>query len=479
MHWTIARKLFLALLLSSLAILATNAVLTQLSFERGFLAYLSAQEAPALHRLAKALENHYADERDWSTLRSDPHLWHQMLQASGPSEPGRRFEGGPLPHPGPERPGRPPPPAGPLGIGGRLGLFDPDGRQFAGLPHTEAPTMSVPVEFDGRTVAVLSIEPAVGLTENIDIQFARGQTRSLVITTLVLLALSLLFAFTISRRLTRPIKALAAGARAMSSGDYDDRIVVDSHDELGSLAKDYNRLAETLARNRIARRQWSADISHELRTPLAILTGELHALEDGVRKFGDPVRESLQIEVNRLTQLVGDLDDLSDSDEGALGYRRVEFDVAELLRDVTNAAAARISDAGLRMRVALPDSPVYLFADPTRIEQLFINLVGNSIRYTEASGQLDVRCDIVDNHVKFTFDDSAPGVPPEALSRLFNRLFRVESSRSRRTGGSGLGLSICKRIVTASDGQIDAANSPIGGLRIVVTLPLTGPARDA
>ena len=268
------------------------------------------------------------------------------------------------------------------------------------------------------------------------------------------------------------MRALAAGARAIAAGDFDTRITAARDDELGDLANEINQLAATLRKNQLSRKQWVADIAHELRTPLAVLRGELDAIEDGVRTFDAAKRESLQSEVARLTKLVGDLHDLSIYDEGGLSYQNERIDISGLLNTILNHAEQRLRDAGIALTRQLPDAPVVVLADATRLEQLFANLIENTIRYTDAPGSLFITCDVGTDSIDIDFADSAPGVPENALDRLFDRLFRVETSRSRHSGGAGLGLSICKAIVDAHGGSIQALGSDAGGLLIRITLPL-------
>jgi two-component system sensor histidine kinase BaeS len=148
-----------------------------------------------------------------------------------------------------------------------------------------------------------------------------------------------------------------------------------------------------------------------------------------------------------------------------------------LLATVLDNARNRLQDAGITLTRRLPERTIEVIADATRLEQLFSNLVENSIRYTDAPGSLYVTCAVDSNTVNIEFADSAPGVPDHALGRLFDRLFRVDASRSRKTGGSGLGLAICKAIVDAHGGSIEALGSDSGGLLIRIHLPLADAAR--
>src|SRR5205823_1283674 len=208
--------------------------------------------------------------------------------------------------------------------------------------------------------------------------------------------------------------------------NYATRVPVDSQDELGRLAADFNRLAETLERNETLRRRFMADVSHELRTPLAVLSAELEALEDGVRPLTRESLGSLRGEVNAL---------------------------------------------GLAVETAL-SGDARVFGDADRLVQLFRNLLENSARYTDPGGRVQIALRRQDGRAILDFDDAAPGVPAESLPHLFERFYRVDSSRSRANGGAGLGLAICSSIAAAHGGEIAAAPSPLGGLRVRVALPL-------
>jgi two-component system sensor histidine kinase BaeS len=329
---------------------------------------------------------------------------------------------------------------------------------------------------NGQAVGYVTIAPRRQLSNPADQNFAREQERSIYLIAAVALIFAALISAILARQLTRPIRALASGARSITAGHYDTRIPVAHGDELGDLAGDFNQLAETLEKSRLSRQRWVADIAHELRTPLAILRGELDAIEDGVRAFDTTTRKSLQAEVARLTKLVGDLHDLSVYDEGGLNYQSERVDIGALLSAVLENAENRLRDAGIELTRQLPKEIIEVLADTTRLEQLFTNLFENTLRYTDSPGSLHVICSVDSDMVELQFADSAPGVPDRSLGQVFDRLFRVSTSRSRDTGGSGLGLSICKAIVDAHGGTIQAMNSDAGGMLIRVRLPLADPA---
>jgi two-component system sensor histidine kinase BaeS len=286
-------------------------------------------------------------------------------------------------------------------------------------------------------------------------------------------ALSIFAAGLLARQLLLPIRRIGGGVKALAAGEYQTRIKANGHDELGQLSQYFNSLAQTLQQNEVARRQWIADISHELRTPLSVLRGELEAVQDGVRQPTPDRIQSLHSEVLALTKLVEDLYELSLSDVGAMNYHKERINVTDIILGIQQNFVARFASRGIVLReITQPDMVLPVFADARRLYQLFSNLAENSCRYTDAGGFCEITLYKTKKTVMVTFQDSAPSVPPEALPKLFERLYRVEKSRSRELGGAGLGLAICKNIVEAHGGTITAYQSQYGGLSVQVELPL-------
>jgi two-component system sensor histidine kinase BaeS len=287
--------------------------------------------------------------------------------------------------------------------------------------------------------------------------------------------ISTLIAVPASSYMVRPIRHLVDGTRALTAGDYSSRIVVRSSDELAQLSADFNTLANTLEQNQKARQQWIADISHELRTPLAILQGELESVQDGIRPLDPTSLDSWHQEVVHLNTLVNDLHELSMSDNGALVYKKEKVDIKSLLEQTLSLHHILIdqNDITLSLKVhALRNKPhINIFGDPKRLKQLFDNLLQNTCRYTDKGGQLKIDLKEYSNKVVITWVDSKPGVSATDLEKLFDRLYRVDSSRNREKGGSGLGLAICKNIVEAHEGEIRAEHAKLGGLKLSIELP--------
>ncbi|MEM9208130.1 MAG: ATP-binding protein [Pseudomonadota bacterium] len=477
MRFTIGTRLFLALTAVSLLILTLNAGITRWTLQRGFLEYVGEQELVLINRAAANLATAYQSTEGWQGIRDNPRRWNDLLRQSGRPPPIAPRGGPPLgPPPGPGRPA----PDDPLELGRRVSLTDADGNLVMGRPSLEDAARSVPVRVNGETVGTVNIAPRQQLTSQIDQNFAREQARSIYLIAAAALILAAGISAVLARQLTRPLRSLADGARAISGGDYDTRMSLARDDELGDLAREFNALADTLEKGRVARRQWVADIAHELRTPLAVLRGELDALEDGVRTFDAASQRSLQDETARLTKLVGELHELSVYDEGGKDFQRMSLDIVTLLKDALEGAGHRLEAAGIELDVHLPESSMTVEADATKLERLFFNLIENTLRYTARPGRLVVTGSSTEKEIRLDFADSAPGASRAALERLFDRLFRADMSRSRETGGSGLGLAICKAIVEGHNGRIEAMDSDFGGVTIRIHLPLAAtPGADS
>ena len=256
---------------------------------------------------------------------------------------------------------------------------------------------------------------------------------------------------------------------------FKTRIPVAVGDEMGLLSDDFNILAMTLEKTEKNRQLWVADISHELRTPLAVLRGELEALQDGIRQPEPETITALHGEVMHLARMVNDLYELSMSDIGALNYKMVEVNPAGILAGTLELFEQRLNQKGFELITDLSvGQPCSLLADPDRLQQLFTNVLENSLRYTDLPGKIKVQVEIDKEQVSIDFQDSSPGVSPEQLPKIFDRLYRVEGSRNRGTGGAGLGLAICKNIVNAHQGSIEADSSPLGAVEFQLLSILAG-----
>ncbi|WP_258186942.1 ATP-binding protein [Variovorax sp. WS11] len=431
---------------------------TRWNFERGFLGYLNELAVERMDTVLPRLTQAYAQHRDWAFLGEPSRPWYKLLRP-GPDEP--------LP-PGGLDEALPPDLTGALS---RLGLLDDRQRWVAGYRSIDMTMQHRAVVVDGRTVGWLVLAPFQSVADGGDQRFAIGQWRTTLVAALVAVLLAGLIAWWVSHRLLAPVKQIAAATHQLTRGQHDVRVPVHGSDEVAQLGRDFNRMAQTLARNEEARRAFMADVSHELRTPLAVLRGELEALEDGIRPLNQAAVSSLQGEVRQLGKLVDDLYDLALSDVGALTYHMEPVDLVDLVGRTSTTHARSFETAGLQFTLKLPDSAAAVEADPARLQQLFDNLLSNSRLYTETPGQVTLALSAAPGSWQIEVQDSPPGLPIEQLAQLFERFFRGENSRNRATGGAGLGLAIARNIVAAHGGQIEARPSPLGGVSIRVKLP--------
>lgn len=496
------QKLFLALALLSGLALAGFAAWQQHDFQRGFMGYLDEMMLQRVQPVAPQLASAYAAHgNSWDFLRDDRVAFGELVEAvsprrrdappppdeSGDRPPSRDVGGGGNPERDeavawregsrpPNDAGWPPPGGrgprrGPPDLMGRLQLVDAAGQPVVGSRRGDSIVARVPVQLDGKTIGELLLSAQPQLQNSADIAFERAHMRNAIVAVLVTLTAALVLAFALARWLLAPVRALTDGTRALAAGDLARRVTVTRRDELGALARDFNHLATTLEQHRNARRQWGADIAHELRTPLAILRGEIQAMQDGIRPLGQNGLASLQAECDRLGSLIEDLYQLALADAGALDYRFETIDATELVLEAVELHRPGLADLGLALDARIARvAPVR--ADARRLGQLIDNLLVNARRYTDTPGLIRVSLGANAGQLQLIVEDSPPGVPANTLPQLFDRLFRVDASRGRGAGGAGLGLAICRAIVDAHGGSIAAQASPLGGLRVIVNLPL-------
>lgn len=482
----ITYRLFLAILAAAALAVVAMFLIMQWSIGRGFLRYVNTLEQMQLSRIAGELEVDYGKAGDWDFLRDNPAYWRKLVISVLPGqecdmgglEPlsgARCGQGGGMGN-GMGRPHERPPLPGGRHFMMRLVVLDDQHAPLVGPGRIPENVMLLPLTHQDKTIGYLGLLPLADLTEAHELRFLKEQRLTLALVALAVVLVAAGLALPLAGRLLRPIKTLTMAARRMAAGEFSTRVQASSPDELGQLAQDFNLLALTLEKNEKTRRQWVADISHELRTPIAVLRAEIEALQDGVRPTTAASIRSLHGEVLRLNRLVEDLYQLSLSDLGGLSYRKEEVELAALLRGTMTAYRLEFEGKGIALDPLPVGQEVIVFGDPERLRQLVANLLDNSLKYTDTGGRLAVGLTRQGSLAALDFQDSPPGVDEEKQCRLFERLYRVESSRHRGAGGAGLGLAICKNIVEAHAGQITARTSPLGGLWIRVTLPLSGQA---
>ncbi|MCS0606172.1 HAMP domain-containing histidine kinase [Streptomyces sp. LP11] len=288
----------------------------------------------------------------------------------------------------------------------------------------------------------------------------------------LVLAVTVAVTAVVAVRLVRPLRALTEAAGAPP--ELHVRVPVTTRDETGILAEAFNDLAERRERLEAQRKAMVSDIAHELRSPLTNIRGWLEVVRDGVVEPDPALLDSLHEEALVLQRIIDDLQDLAAADADTLRLRPEPLRAADLLDQVTAAHRVAADAAGVAVTVEA-EPAAWLDADPVRMRQALGNLVSNALRHTPAGGTVALAARRAGDRVVLTVTDTGPGIAPEDLPYVFDRFWRAEKSRSRRTGGSGLGLPIVRHMLAAHGGTAEAASEPGRGAVFTLRLPAGRP----
>jgi signal transduction histidine kinase len=303
-------------------------------------------------------------------------------------------------------------------------------------------------------------------------QADRELFRTLLPPTLAGLAAALAVSLLLSRRIALPVTRLAAAARRFGSGELETRVPVAGPVEVAALASEFNRMAEDLQRSQEQRQALVADVAHELRTPLTVMRGYLEALKDGVTPATPETLEVVHAEALQLGRLVSDLQDLAQADAAQLALDPRPCDIRALLETQVAGFALQAGDKGVHLALTAPADLPRARADEQRIAQVVHNLIANALRYTPPGGEIRLSARGEPGGVRVEVADTGPGIAPEHLERVFDRFYRIDPSRARLSGGSGLGLRIAKRLVEAHSGHMGAASALGEGSLFWFVLPV-------
>jgi signal transduction histidine kinase len=289
---------------------------------------------------------------------------------------------------------------------------------------------------------------------------------------LIAVILAFVLSYFLSQRILSPVKALTGAARQLGSGNLSHRVHVKDKSELGELAETFNSMANNLERAEELRKNMVADIAHELRTPLSNIKGYLEATLDGVVEANEDTIRKLDEEATLLTRLVSDLQELSLAEAGELKLKREYGDLGKIIENTikimqTNATLKSITLSSL-LSEELP--PVNI--DIHRISQVLRNLIQNAITATPSGGIVTVSTKKGVDAIEISVTDTGEGIATENLEKIFERFYRIDKSRARATGGTGLGLTIARRLVESHGGKIKATSEPGKGSCFSFTIPL-------
>jgi signal transduction histidine kinase len=281
----------------------------------------------------------------------------------------------------------------------------------------------------------------------------------------------------IARRIALPLRAVTIASRGIAAGDFGHRVPETSADEIGELALSFNQMARQLEQTEQRRVELIGTVAHELRTPLSTLQLQAQGMLDGVLPWDATALLEMQRELARLQRLVMDLEELSRAEAGQVALDLRAVNIAESIFAAAKRLQLQYDSKGVALQVVAPPGLPAVRADPNRITQVLVNLLGNALHYTPSGGQVTVRARAEHHEVRVEVGDSGIGISPEHLPHVFERFYRVDKSRSRAGGGSGIGLTISRHLIEAHGGRIGAFSRGDGqGSKFEFSLPLSGPS---
>lgn len=474
LRWKLGGALVLMVLLS----VALVACLTYLSLAREFQHYVSRDASIYVARVEDGLSEFYSRERSWDGVQQVVDMLlipggnSRLVVADGSGtivgDTGDAWLGQD---------------AGQLGLDGGTSIAvagEEVGKLYAMLPAAAVSGKGFRRGLPGTHLPGADEPPHMDILER---NFLSNVNRSLWLAILIAVGVAVILGLVLTRRITRPLQALAAGARQIAGGHLGHRVEVSSRDEVGQVAESFNAMARSLDENEQARRRLMADIAHELATPLTVIEGTVDGILDGVFQPDAEHLGSVKEQTALLTRLISDLRDISLAESGQLKLERAPTDMVEMVGRKVSQAELAAREKGIRLELkAAPGLPA-VNVDAGRMEQVVANLLTNAIRHTPGGGNITVSMQTVDGDTAHRVDgpsllvsvaDTGEGIAPEHLPYVFERFYRVEDARSRAGGGAGLGLAIARQMVQAHGGRVWVESQPGQGSTFYVALPLSG-----
>jgi histidine kinase len=339
----------------------------------------------------------------------------------------------------------------------------------------------MPSAFERHLAAMASLmgDASMGMEMDLFTNFRQAVNDALSLSTLAAFLVAVAVSLFVSRRIVAPVREMMIASQRIAEGHYDERVRVpddaawDALDELGRLAVSFNQMAAKLEQIEATRRELIGNVAHELRTPLATIKGSMEGLIDGVLPAEAATFQQISREADRLQRLVVDLQELSQVEAGAFELNIRPAPISDLVEVAVTRLGRQFEEKGVTLETDIPANLPPVQADEDRIGQVLLNLAGNALHYTPAGGQvwITVRRQRADVHISVA--DTGVGIAAEHLPLLFTRFYRVDKSRARVGGGSGIGLTIAKHLVEAHGGRIWAESpGPGQGSTFTFTLPI-------
>ncbi|MBK9710310.1 MAG: HAMP domain-containing protein [Kouleothrix sp.] len=323
-----------------------------------------------------------------------------------------------------------------------------------------------------ETGVVTTASQPIGMVSQQE-RFQAVVDQGLLISAFAALTAAVVVSLFVSRRIVEPLQALSFTSQRLARGYYHERTSIQSDDELADLSQSINQLAEALEQTEQRRLALLADVAHELRTPLTTIEGYMEGLIDGVIRPEDRIFAMIQHEAVRLKWLIEELALLSRAEAGQLRVTLRPTALPRLFEHVAAQFQPQFNSKHVQLTWKLPPDLPLIMADADRLEQIIINLLSNALRYTPAGGSVTLSAEAHDFFVQIGVRDTGIGIAAEHLPHIFERFYRVDKSRARQSGGTGIGLTITRHLVYAQGGEIWVDSDGAGhGATFYVTLPV-------
>jgi two-component system sensor histidine kinase BaeS len=298
-----------------------------------------------------------------------------------------------------------------------------------------------------------------------------GINRSLVVAGIIGSIFGLIISSLTSNWVLSPIRQLRSSVSRFGSGQLTERVEIKGSGEIGELAESFNLMAEQMDLAHQQRRKLIADISHELRTPISNMQGYIEAIEDEILEPNDKNMKIMHDQILQLSNVVEDLRVLAEVDSGDLKLKKEMRSLGSTIDGVVNAFGLRASEKNVSLLANFEKSNELVLIDEERIKQVITNLLNNALRYSPGGSRVDIDLEENDGMFRISVSDKGPGIPPSDVELIFNRFYRVDSSRNKESGGRGLGLSIAKEFVEAHGGNIWVETISGGGSKFIFEIP--------
>lgn len=452
------KKLFLSTLIIAIITLTLSMLSVNLVFQRQFSDYLTQANEATLEQLPARLSALYLSKGTWDADSLDE-ISHSLQ------------------------------------VGTIVTLTDPNGKLIATLNHSMAgmmqgqsgmgmnmemsssasswktKTLTVSGPLGTLATAVVRYPASTPILNPQDVRFQSAVFRSLLFAGGLALLFGIILSYFTSRRLVAPLKRLTQAADRIGQGHLDERVEIQTKDEIGQLANAFNAMMDNLNRQEILRKQFTADIAHELRTPLTSIKSYIEAFQDNVLPADQENLSSIHEEIDRLVDLSSDLKDLNVAEIGALTLALEPVDLKHLLEKVIHSLHPLMQEKQLTLNWNAPPELVTTTGDGRLLTRLFYNLFHNAYRYSNISGQITLSLSQTPDFAEIKIKNTGIGIPEENLPFIFERFYRADKSRTRETGGTGIGLALVQQITTLHHGTITVQSKVGQETEFIVQLP--------